>query len=110
MVEASPALLHLVCQTLFVTCQHEADQLDTQTPDLAMQLSHVPQELARLQVCKRLLLAMQVGRDSMVLQPKHVRVSLFIAFPVEHFASQVPHVLPWSSGLRRHSELNVQAA
>ena len=60
MVAASPALLHLVCQTILVTCQHEADQLDKQLPDPAMRQPYVPHQILRLQLCKRLLLAMQV--------------------------------------------------
>jgi hypothetical protein len=60
MVAASPALLHLICQTILVTCQHEAEQLDKQLPDPAMQQSCVPHQILRLQLCKRLLLVMQV--------------------------------------------------
>ena len=59
MIAASPALLHLVCQTILVTGQHEAEQLDMQLPDPAMQQPCLPHHLARLQLCKRLLLAMQ---------------------------------------------------
>lgn len=58
---ATPALLRLVCQTLFVTCHGEAEALSKQKPDLAMRQSSIPQQLCRLRICKRLLIAMQVS-------------------------------------------------
>ncbi|KAL0048239.1 hypothetical protein WJX82_010821 [Trebouxia sp. C0006] len=91
MVAASPALLHLVCQTILVTCQHEADQLDKQLPDPAMRQPCVPHQILRLQLCKRLLLAMQVAAyigDSMLLSEAAIRfhncVAPLLAAKAEH--------------------------
>lgn len=61
MEAASPALLRLVCQTLFVICYMESEALSKQQPDPSMRKSSVPQQLCRLQTCKRLLIAMQVS-------------------------------------------------
>lgn len=61
MEAASAALLRLVCQTIFVTCHNEVEALSKQQPDPAMRQSYVPQQLCRLQTCKRLLIAMQVS-------------------------------------------------
>ena len=61
MEAANPALLRLVCQTLFVICYNQAEALDRQQPDPAMRQSYAPQQLCRMQICKRLLIAMQVS-------------------------------------------------
>ena len=61
MEAASPALLRLMCQTLFVTCHDDTEALSRQQPDPAMRHSHIPHQLCRLQTCKRLLIAMQVS-------------------------------------------------
>ena len=64
MEAASPALLRLVCQVVFVACQQETRQLDKQLPDPSMHEPCLPQQLARLKTCRKLLLAMQACRLS----------------------------------------------
>ena len=62
MEAASPALLRLVCQVVFVACQQEVHQLGKQLPDPIMHEPCVPHQLARLKTCRKLLLAMQACR------------------------------------------------
>lgn len=57
---ASPAVLHLLAQVLFVTCQKQALQLACEASDSTLHKPSVPQESARLRTCKQLLIAMEV--------------------------------------------------
>lgn len=58
-VTASPALLRLVCQVVLVSCQQQAALLRKQPLPPALHQPAVPDQLARLKICKKLLLAMQ---------------------------------------------------
>ena len=62
LVAASPALLQLLAQVLFVTSEDEALQLAGQQPDPSLHQAAVPHEIACLKICKRLLIAMEVTK------------------------------------------------
>lgn len=95
MEAASPALLRLVCQTLFVTCHNETEALSRQQPDPAMRHSYVPQQLCRLQTCKRLLIAMQVSLAYEDTQALYATVYLIKTKVPPEFSSST-----WGAALR----------
>ena len=67
MTAANPALLHLLAQVLFVTCNDKMLHLSGQQPDVSLYQPYTPLELARLKMCKQLLIAMEVSAQSLLL-------------------------------------------
>lgn len=57
---ANPALLHLLAQVVFVTCDDKMLRLSDQQPDSSLHQPYTAVELGRLRICKQLLIAMEV--------------------------------------------------